>query len=139
MTSEREARGENGGSGHDGSGAGRGKRVRVDHDAKNAAPLAMADEIEAQTGALLAQNALDVEVGRSKGLSPAVLDRLRLSRVRVAALTGVRAVAALPDPVVRPSRGACSQRAAGKPAADAHWGSGRIYEARPNVTVDTRR
>jgi len=74
--------------------------VALTTDAKNAALLAMADEIEAQADVLLAQNVLDVEAGRSRGLSPAVLDRLRLSEARVVALAeGVRAVAALPDPV----------------------------------------
>lgn len=112
--------------------------VALTTDAKNAALLAMADEIEAQTGALLAQNALDVEVGRSKGLSPAVLDRLRLSEVRVAALAeGVRAVAALPDPVGETIEGRVLPNGLQVSRRRTPIGVlGVIYEARPNVTVD---
>ncbi|MCB0008045.1 MAG: gamma-glutamyl-phosphate reductase, partial [Anaerolineales bacterium] len=43
---------------------------------KNAALLAIADEIEAQAGAILAENAKDIEAARAKGLEAYLLDRL---------------------------------------------------------------
>ncbi len=123
-----------------------GKRARVaarglvalTTDAKNAALLAMADEIEAQADVLLAQNVLDVEAGRSRGLSPAVLDRLRLSEARVVALAeGVRAVAALPDPVGEVIEGHVLPNGLQVSRRRTPIGVlGVIYEARPNVTVD---
>ncbi len=112
--------------------------VALTTDAKNAALLTMADEIEAQTDVLLAQNELDVETGRSKELSPAVLDRLRLNEARVAALAeGVRAVAALPDPVGEIIEGRVLPNGLQVSRRRTPIGVlGVIYEARPNVTVD---
>ncbi|MCX7706876.1 MAG: gamma-glutamyl-phosphate reductase, partial [Anaerolineae bacterium] len=67
---------------------------------KNAALYAIADALEAQSGDILAQNALDIADGRAKGLSDALLDRLLLNEKRLAALAAdTRHVAALPDPV----------------------------------------
>ena len=107
-------------------------------EAKNAALLAMADEIEAHTDGLLAQNALDVEAGHAKGLSEAILDRLRLSRPRVQALAdGVRAIAALPDPVGEIIEGRVLPNGLQVSRRRTPIGVlGVIYEARPNVTVD---
>ena len=68
--------------------------------AKNQALLAIADEIEAQAGRIMAENALDMAEGRARGLSDALLDRLLLTPARVAALAAdTRHVATLPDPV----------------------------------------
>ena len=50
---------------------------------KNAALLAIADEIESQASKILAQNKLDIEDGRAKGLSDAILDRLVHNAYRV--------------------------------------------------------
>ncbi len=50
--------------------------------------------------AILAANALDIEAGEANGLSPAMLDRLRLDPDRLEAIArGVEEVAELPDPV----------------------------------------
>ena len=51
---------------------------------KNRALLAMADELEAQQGEILAANALDIQAGRENGLSEAMLDRLLLNGSRLA-------------------------------------------------------
>ncbi|MEJ5199911.1 MAG: glutamate-5-semialdehyde dehydrogenase [Anaerolineae bacterium] len=107
-------------------------------DRKNAALLAIADELEAQAPAILAQNALDVADGQAKGLSPALLDRLLLNEKRIAALAAdTRRVAALPDPVgaefesrVLPNGMRLAKRRIPIGVI------GVIYEARPNVTVD---
>lgn len=105
---------------------------------KNAGLLAIADELEAQAGLVLAQNALDVEAARQKGLSEALLDRLLLSEARVAALAeDARRIVDLPDPVgaeiesrVLPNGMRLSRRRIPIGVL------GVIYEARPNVTID---
>ncbi len=105
---------------------------------KNAALLAIADELEAQAPAILAQNAQDIEDGKAKGLSEAMLDRLLLNEKRIQALADdTRKVADLPDPVgsdlesrVLPNGMRLSKRRIPIGVI------GVIYEARPNVTID---
>ncbi len=105
---------------------------------KNEALLAIAGELEAQAAAVLAQNALDVEEGRAKGLSEAMLDRLLLTDARVAALASdARRIVDLPDPVgaeldshLLPNGIRLSRRRIPIGVL------GVIYEARPNVTID---
>ena len=54
----------------------------------------------AQPEPILEANALDLEAGRGRRLSDALLDRLALDTGRIAAMAaGVRKIAALPDPV----------------------------------------
>jgi glutamate-5-semialdehyde dehydrogenase len=107
-------------------------------DRKNAALLAIADEIEAQAPKILAQNALDIADGRAKGLSDALLDRLLLNEKRVAALAAdTRHVVGLPDPVGAEIEGRVlpnGMRLAKRRIAVGVIGV--IYEARPNVTID---
>jgi glutamate-5-semialdehyde dehydrogenase len=112
--------------------------VALTTEEKNAALLAIAEEIEAQTETLLAQNLLDVEAGSAKGLSTAILDRLRLTEARVKALAdGTRAVAALPDPVGEVIEGRVMPNGLRVSRRRTPIGVlGVIYEARPNVTVD---
>jgi glutamate-5-semialdehyde dehydrogenase len=106
--------------------------------AKNAALLAIADELERQAGTVLAQNAADVAAGRERGLSAALLDRLLLNEKRLAALAAdTRHLATLPDPVgeetesrVLPNGLRLSKRRIPIGVI------GVIYEARPNVTID---
>src|SRR3954466_588091 len=67
---------------------------------KDAALRAIADALEARVDAILAANALDLDAGRESGLSSALMDRLALDADRVRGMAdGVRAIAALPDPV----------------------------------------
>ena len=80
---------------------------------KDQALRAMADGIEAHAARLKEENAKDVAAGEQAGLSAALIDRLRLTDKRIAAMAdGLRQVAALPDPVgaiiggtVRPNGG----------------------------------
>jgi glutamate-5-semialdehyde dehydrogenase len=88
--------------------------------------------------AILAANALDMEAGTAKGLSSAMLDRLRLDPVRLAGIAdAVDQVAALSDPV-----GAIidrSERPNGLIMERIRVPIGVIaiiYESRPNVTAD---
>src|SRR3954468_19861038 len=72
----------------------------LDTRTKDAALLAVASALEARTPEILEANARDLEGGRESGLSPALLDRLRLDDERVRGMAdGVRAIAALRDPV----------------------------------------
>ena len=104
---------------------------------KNNALAAMAAALEADTDAILAANALDMEASRDK-ISPVMLDRLQLTPQRIAAMAaGIRQVAQLPDPVgrvrssvIRPN-GMEIQRV-GVPMGVVAI----IYESRPNVTSD---
>ncbi|MEW6727404.1 hypothetical protein ACP3TJ_06755 [Desulforudis sp. 1088] len=67
---------------------------------KDKALGAMADALSAGSREILAANRLDMEAGREKGLSKALLDRLLLNEARIADMAeGLRVVAGLPDPV----------------------------------------
>src|SRR5215472_15711950 len=106
--------------------------------AKDAALLAMADALVEATDAVLSANADDVDAGRAGGTPEALLDRLTLTRERVAAMaTGLREIAALPDPVGEVVRG--YTRPNGLEIRQIRVPIGVVaivYEARPNVTVD---
>ncbi|MBF0335510.1 MAG: glutamate-5-semialdehyde dehydrogenase [Alphaproteobacteria bacterium] len=105
---------------------------------KNAALVAAARALRDDADLVLAANARDMAAGAEKGLSPAMLDRLRLDAGRIEAMArGLDEVAALADPVG---------------AVMAEWTRpnglriarvrvplgviGIIYESRPNVTAD---
>ena len=105
---------------------------------KAGALLAVADALEAATGAVVAANARDLERGRADGLADGLLDRLRLDRERLAAIAGaVRHVAGLPDPVGEVVRGSTLPNGLRLRQVRVPMGVvGMIYEARPNVTVD---
>ncbi|MDX1566926.1 MAG: glutamate-5-semialdehyde dehydrogenase [Longimicrobiales bacterium] len=107
-------------------------------DQKDAALLAIADELDANRDRVLTRNAMDVQEARERGVDEALLDRLRLDEGRMASLADdTRAVAALPDPVgteydgrVRPNGLRVVKRRIPLGVV------GVIYEARPNVTID---
>ncbi|MDI3261672.1 MAG: glutamate-5-semialdehyde dehydrogenase [Fulvimonas sp.] len=98
----------------------------------------MADAIGRHADAILAANAQDVQAAAAKGITGALLDRLRLDPSRVAAIAaGVREVAALPDPVGQVTRR--ETRPNGLVVERVRIPLGvvaMIYEARPNVTAD---
>ncbi|MDF1579358.1 MAG: glutamate-5-semialdehyde dehydrogenase [Desulfuromonadales bacterium] len=98
----------------------------------------MADALEAATDQLAGENAKDLAVGRDKGLSSALLDRLTLDTQRVRAMAdGLREVAALPDPVGEVAQ--LSRRPNGLQVGRMRIPLGVIgivYESRPNVTAD---
>ncbi len=87
---------------------------------------------------ILAANAADMAAGAGRGLSPAMLDRLRLDDIRLDGIAcAVEAVAALTDPVgqiidssVRPNGLSLSRVRVPLGVI------GIIYESRPNVTAD---
>jgi len=112
--------------------------ARLSEVEKNAALLAIADAIVANSQQILSANALDMAAGQEKGLSEAMLDRLLLTEARLATLAdAVRQVAALPDPVGRIRD--LNRRPNGIQVGRMRIPLGviaMIYEARPNVTAD---
>ncbi len=105
---------------------------------KNAALLAIAEELEVRAEQVLAQNTLDIEDGRTNGLSEALLDRLLLTKTRIAGLASdVRHVVDLPDPVGAEIEGSVLPNGIRLSKRRIPIGVlGVIYEARPNVTID---
>jgi glutamate-5-semialdehyde dehydrogenase len=105
---------------------------------KDAALHAMADALEAATGAVLAANSVDVETARNAGTSDSLVDRLTLTAGRVEGMVaGLRALAGLPDPVGDVVRGWTNPNGVRVRQVRVPLGVvGIIYEARPNVTAD---
>jgi glutamate-5-semialdehyde dehydrogenase len=107
-------------------------------EAKDAALRGAADLLVARSAELLEANAVDVARATEAGTTPTVIDRLRLTEARVEGMaSGLRQVAALPDPVgevldgwVRPN-GLRITRVRVPLGVVAI-----IYENRPNVTSD---
>ncbi|MDE1893719.1 MAG: glutamate-5-semialdehyde dehydrogenase [Xanthomonadaceae bacterium] len=106
--------------------------------AKNSLLLAMADALQAQSAAILAANALDLQAAREKGIGAAMLDRLALDEGRVRGIAdALRQVAALPDPVGQVTRRERSDKGFSIERVRVPLGViAMIYEARPNVTAD---
>jgi glutamate-5-semialdehyde dehydrogenase len=112
--------------------------AKVSAERRRDALLAIADAIDGRRAQILEANALDLEAGRKAGLSPALLDRLRLDDGRVASLSrAVREIADAPELVGRVDR--TETRPNGLVVERVRIPLGviaMIYEARPNVTVD---
>ncbi|MGU7919373.1 glutamate-5-semialdehyde dehydrogenase [Streptococcus suis] len=104
---------------------------------KNQALYAMADQLVAQTDAILAGNAIDMENAQGK-ISQVMQDRLLLTAERIEAMAdGIRALIGLPDPVGLTLEE--STRADGlqiRKKSIPFGLVGMIYESRPNVTSD---
>ncbi len=105
---------------------------------KHAALIAAADAVWENRTNIIEANKKDLEFGREKGLSPAMMDRLMLDEARIQSIVdGLRTVADQADPV-------------GEVLAEWDMASGLniqrvrtplgvigvIYESRPNVTAD---
>lgn len=105
---------------------------------KDVALHAMADALLAHEPQILAANAEDVERAEAGGTPPNVVDRLRLTTDRLAAMAqGLRDVAGLPDPVGEVVRGGTLANGLELRQVRVPFGVvGMIYEARPNVTAD---
>ena len=112
---------------------------RMTTEEKNAALVAIADALEADSGAIYAANAEDVAAAKESGLSPAMVDRLTLTPARFKSMTdGVRHVAGLPDPVgevvwTRKRPSGIEIRKVREPFGVVAV----VFESRPNVFVDT--
>ncbi len=112
--------------------------ARATTAARNHALNAVARLLIQDPAAILAANARDLESGRQRGLTPALLDRLALNPARLQAMAeGLQQVAALPDLVgeVTDLRYQPSGIQVGRMRVPLGV-IGIIYESRPNVTVD---
>ncbi len=105
---------------------------------KHAALIAAADAVWARRADIIEANKKDLEFGREKGLSPAMMDRLMLDEARVQGMVdGLRTVADQTDPVGEVlsewdmASGLNIQRVRTPLGV-----IGVIYESRPNVTAD---
>jgi glutamate-5-semialdehyde dehydrogenase len=105
---------------------------------KNRVLSLMADQLEAQSSFLIAENGKDLESAKTAGVSSAVLDRIALDAARVKGMAqGLRDVVALPDPVREVVK--MWRRPNGLQVGRMRIPLGVIgiiYEARPNVTAD---
>ena len=110
----------------------------LDTNKKNDLLLSMADELLNHEKEILSANAKDIQFGKEKNLSPAMLDRLLLTPDRIKGMAkAVREVVDLPDPVGKMSD--MRIRPNGLHIAMMSIPLGviaMIYEARPNVTSD---
>ena len=105
---------------------------------KNQALEAIAGELDRARVSLMAENRLDLDAGREKGLESALLDRLELTSERIdSMIEGVRQIAALSDPVgeVFDMKYLPSGIQVGRMRVPLGV-VGIIYESRPNVTAD---
>ena len=105
---------------------------------KHAALIGAADYVWKSRADILAANAQDLDYGREKGLTAAMMDRLTLTEDRLRDIVGgLRAIAEQPDPI-----GATIaewDRPTGLHIARVRTPLGVIgviYESRPNVTAD---
>ena len=105
---------------------------------KDKALCHMANALEANIDKILEANSRDAEAARSKGMKPALLDRLTLDKRKIETMAGcLREVSRLPDPVgeiiktwTRPNGLIIGQIRVPMGVV------GIIYESRPDVTSD---
>jgi glutamate-5-semialdehyde dehydrogenase len=105
---------------------------------KNAILRAMAQGLRDASTEILSENAKDIAAGESKGLSSAMLDRLRLDDARLEAVAAaLEHVATLPDPVGQVLEDWSRPNGIRIEQVRVPIGTiGIIYESRPNVTAD---
>jgi glutamate-5-semialdehyde dehydrogenase len=123
--------------------AGRARRAArrlatLDTATKNAILKRIAEQLRSQTARIREENGKDLEEGRRKGLSGAMLDRLTLTDQGIDSMcNGLTEIADLPDPVgqVEHLRKRPNGLLVGRMRVPLGV-IGMIYESRPNVTVD---
>lgn len=105
---------------------------------KSKALLAIAKRIEQSHDLLAKANQIDLDAAHDRGLTTAMIDRLRISEQSLTTMAqGLRQIAAMPDPVG--SIGPTTVRPNGMRVAQMRVPLGVIgiiYESRPNVTID---
>lgn len=112
--------------------------ARAGTEEKNAILDRIATRLISEADEILSQNAIDLESGEKSGLSPALLDRLRLTPQRLEGIAAdLRHVVELPDPVgeVFEQRELPNGLRLSKQRVPIGV-LAVIYEARPNVTID---
>ncbi len=106
---------------------------------KNDLLIDLADALLNESDVILDANLRDVEAAERRRLPEAEIDRFTLTHSRLGMIAeGVRAVAALPDPVGEVLRG--SRRPNGLVVQEVRVPMGVVgmmYESRPNITIDS--
>lgn len=110
----------------------------ADTNTKNNALEAMASALESDADKIISANETDLANGRKNGMKESLLDRLRLTRERIAGMAdGIRQVAALSDPVGEIIEGSVRPNGMKIRRVRVPLGIvGIIFESRPNVTSD---
>lgn len=106
---------------------------------KNSIILAVAQVLRSHKEEIQAANALDVQAGRENGLREALIDRLMLTdKVIESMAVGAEQVAALPDPTEQIIEEFINADGLRIQKVSVPFGViGMIFEARPNVAVDS--
>lgn len=112
--------------------------ARATTEQKNNALVASANAIRAAQRDILMANSEDMESGAAKGLSPAMMDRLKLTPDRIEAMArGIEDITKLPEPVGRELARWNRPNGLDISRVSVPLGViGIIYESRPNVTAD---
>src|SRR5436189_137625 len=112
--------------------------ARLDSATRDAALEAIAAALESRVDEILEANALDVKAGEDADIGSALLDRLRLTPERVAAIArGTREIASLRDPVGEVLEGYRLPNGLDVRKVRVPLGVvAVVYESRPNVTID---
>lgn len=107
-------------------------------DTKNSALICISKALIDSADTIIAANVRDIEAARASGMKDSLIDRLELSRERIAGIAdGVAKVAALDDPVGKSDGGWLRPNGLRIEKVRVPLGViGMIYEARPNVTAD---
>jgi glutamate-5-semialdehyde dehydrogenase len=112
--------------------------LKSSSEQKNTVLVKMAEALEKRAKELISENKKDITFAQKKGLSKALIDRLRLNEKRISEMAqGLREVSALPDPVGEVIK--MWQRPNGMTVGRMRVPIGVIgiiYESRPNVTAD---
>lgn len=105
---------------------------------KNQVLAFLADELENKQTEIIFENNKDIEEGKKKNLSSAMLDRLLLDEKKIKSLANaVRFIINLPDPVGEVTRGLTLANGIELITKRVPLGVVMvIYESRPNVTID---
>jgi len=112
--------------------------AKLSSDIKNEALLRIAHNLESRCQDIIQVNAKDIDAGKEKGLTEALLDRLLLNQDRIVGMANdLRNIVNIPDPIgviidqkVLPNGLNVSRRRVPLGVI------GAIYESRPNVTID---
>ena len=112
--------------------------VKLGTAEKNVVLGQVAEALLAETDFILQENARDVEKARENGISPVMVDRLKLDTKRIEGIVeGVRQVADLQDPIGQVVRGYTNLDGLKIVQKRVPLGViAMIFESRPNVSVD---
>ncbi|MFA1819965.1 glutamate-5-semialdehyde dehydrogenase [Virgibacillus oceani] len=105
---------------------------------KNNALKLIADQIVEDQGLILEENQRDIEAGRNKEVSEAILDRILLTAERIESMAqGIEQIIELTDPIGETLETIEKENGLFVEKKRVPIGVvGMIYEARPNVTID---